>query len=112
MRFFEFSHSRSHLEAKGILGADFRGWLVTDFYAAYNLIPGPHQRCWVHLLRDLHALKEAQAANPEVLAGELKACLGDPARRIEIAARAEKLRAILHQPAKGSAADWLVKQLG
>jgi len=52
------------------------------------------------------------AAKPEVLAGELKACLGDPARRIEIAARAEKLRAILHQPAKGSAADWLVKQLG
>jgi len=67
VRFFEFSHSRSHLVAKGILGADFRGWLVTDFYAAYNLIPGPHQRCWVHLLRDLHALKEAQAANPEVL---------------------------------------------
>jgi lipid-A-disaccharide synthase len=52
------------------------------------------------------------AAKPEVLAGELRACLGDPARRIEIAARAEKLRAILHQPAKGSAADWLVKQLG
>jgi transposase len=67
VRYFEFNHSRSHLVVRGILGANFRGWLVTDFYAAYNLIPGPHQRCWVHLLGDLHDLKEAQAANPEVL---------------------------------------------
>ena len=52
------------------------------------------------------------AAKPEVLARELKACLDDPLRRSEIAARSEKLRAILHQPAKGSAADWLAKQLG
>jgi len=52
------------------------------------------------------------AAKPGVLAGELKACLHDPARRTETAARAEKLRAVLHQPANGSAADWLVRQLG
>ena len=67
VRYFEFDRSRSHLVARRILGANFLGWLVTDFYAAYNLIPGRHQRCWVHLLRDLHALKEAQVANPEVL---------------------------------------------
>jgi len=52
------------------------------------------------------------AAKPEVLVSELKACLSDPSRRAETAVRAEKLRAILHQPAKGSAADWLVRQLG
>ena len=67
VRYFEYDHSRSHLVAQRILGADWRGWLVTDFYAAYNLIPGRHQRCWVHLLRDLHDLKEAHAANTEVL---------------------------------------------
>ena len=67
VRYFEHDHSRSHLVAQRILGANFRGWLVTDFYAAYNLIPGRHQRCWVHLLRDLHALKEQQATNPAVL---------------------------------------------
>jgi transposase len=67
VRYFEFAHSRSHLVVQRILGADWRGWLVTDFYAAYNLIPGRHQRCWVHLLRDLHDLKQAQAANPEVV---------------------------------------------
>lgn len=32
--------------------------VVTDFYVGYNHLPGPHQRCWVHLLRDLHKLKE------------------------------------------------------
>ena len=67
VRYFEFARSRSHLVAQRILGADWRGWLVTDFYAAYNLIPGRHQRCWVHLLRDLHDLKEAQADNPAVV---------------------------------------------
>ena len=67
VRYFEFAHSRGHLIARRILGADWRGWLVTDFYAAYNLIPGRHQRCWVHLLRDLHDLKQAQAANPAVV---------------------------------------------
>jgi len=67
VRYFEYDRSRSHLVAQRILGPDFRGWLVTDFYAAYNLIPGRHQRCWVHLLRDLHALKEGQADDPTVL---------------------------------------------
>jgi len=67
VRYFEYDRSHSHLVAQRILGADWRGWLVTDFYAAYNLIPGRHQRCWSHLLRDLHALKEEQAANPEVV---------------------------------------------
>ena len=67
VRYFEYDRSRSHWVARRILGADFRGWLVTDFYAAYNLIPGRHQRCWVHLLRDLHTLKESHADEPEVL---------------------------------------------
>ena len=68
VRYFEYDHSRNHLVAQRILGAQWRGWLVTDFYAAYNLIPGRHQRCWVHLLRDLHDLKQTHTANPEVLA--------------------------------------------
>ena len=31
--------------------------LVSGFYAAYNHYPGPKQRCWAHLLRDIHDLK-------------------------------------------------------
>ena len=66
VRYFEFAFSRSHLVAKQILGVPFRGCLVTDFYAAYNLLPGLHQRCWVHLLRDLHQLKEEHAGEEAV----------------------------------------------
>jgi hypothetical protein len=47
---------------QGVLQAvqgQFRGHLVSDFSVGYNAYPGKHQRCWVHLLRDLHALKQA-----------------------------------------------------
>jgi hypothetical protein len=33
---------------------DFRGVLVTDFYAAYESIPCPQQKCLIHLMRDLN----------------------------------------------------------
>jgi transposase len=66
-RYFEYSASRSHQVAQRLLGEGFRGVLVTDYYAAYNLIPGRHQRCWSHLLRDLHALKAAHPAREDVL---------------------------------------------
>ena len=67
MRYFEYDHSRSHLVAQRILSADWRGWPVTDCYAAYNLIPGRHHRCWSHLLRDLHDLQQAHAAHAQVV---------------------------------------------
>ena len=59
---------RGHAIPRGILGSAFRGCLVSDFYAAYNLLSCGHQRCWAHLWRDLHALKEAHAENEEVMA--------------------------------------------
>jgi hypothetical protein len=68
VRYFEYDHSRGHQVAKRILGNDFHGWLVTDFYAAYNLILCHHQRCWAHLLRDLHELKENHAGTAEIVA--------------------------------------------
>jgi hypothetical protein len=69
-RYYEYDRSRAGAVAKRILGAEFKGTLVTDFYAAYNDFPGEHQRCWAHLLRDLHALKEEHREtkyNEEVL---------------------------------------------
>ena len=39
------------------LGESFSGVLVSDFYAAYDHYPGLKQRCWAHLLRDIHDLK-------------------------------------------------------
>ena len=40
-----------------VLGDGFAGVLVCDFYAAYHHYDGPKQRCWAHLLRDIHDLQ-------------------------------------------------------
>lgn len=46
-----------------VLGTEFAGVLVSDFYAAYHHYPGVHQRCWAHLLRDIHDLTEVYPAD-------------------------------------------------
>jgi lipid-A-disaccharide synthase len=51
------------------------------------------------------------AARPEVLEAQLQECLNDPARREQTARLAAKLRDILHQPATGTVADWVLQQL-
>lgn len=73
-RYYEYDKSRAGAVARRILGSDYKGTLVTDFYAAYNDLPCEHQRCWVHLLRDLHQLKQDNKENQEVLdwAGQLR----------------------------------------
>ncbi len=68
IRYYEFDRRRNQAVVSRLLGSEFRGHLVTDFYAAYNIYAGPHQRCWVHLLRDLHQLKEEQRADGQRLA--------------------------------------------
>jgi transposase len=68
LRYFEYNRSRGHLVPQHILGLRFGGWLVSDFYSAYNQLRGQHQRCWVHMLRDLHALKEDHTEQLEVVA--------------------------------------------
>lgn len=59
-RYFEIGRRTSE-QIDGILGADFAGVLVTDFYAAYHHF-GMHQRCWAHILR---TLRDLIAAHPE-----------------------------------------------
>lgn len=61
LRSYTFAFSRAGLVPEGLLRG-FTGTLVTDFYGGYNHTPGRHQRCWVHLLRDLHELLETHAA--------------------------------------------------
>jgi transposase len=58
IRYYEYDHSRAQAVVKRILDGRFDGHLVSDFYCGYNVYAGKHQRCWVHLLRDLRALKE------------------------------------------------------
>jgi len=66
--YFVYHQSRASRIPQGILGLHFKGHLISDFYGGYNVIRGPHQRCWVHMLRDLHQLKEAHAETADVLA--------------------------------------------
>ena len=47
---------RSKAVVDEALGESFSGVLVSDFYAAYHHYDGPKQRCWAHLLRDIHDL--------------------------------------------------------
>ena len=47
-----------------VLGESFCGVLVSDFYAAYDHYPGLKQRCWAHLLRDIHELKVLYPEDP------------------------------------------------
>ncbi len=44
----------------------FSGVLCTDFYAAYHHYPGLKQRCWAHVLRAMHELKEEYPDNAEL----------------------------------------------
>lgn len=53
-------------ELIGEEGEQFNGVLTTDFYAAYNVHAGFHQRCWTHLLRDIHELTEEDPKNKAV----------------------------------------------
>lgn len=51
------------------------------------------------------------AATPAALAGELRACLGEPGRIARTAEQAARLRASLQVPATGTAAGWLARWL-
>lgn len=58
VRYFLYRKSRGKTVVSEALGDEFHGVLVSDFYASYNVHKGDHQRCWIHLLRDIHDLKK------------------------------------------------------
>lgn len=53
---FEIADTRGKGIAEKMLGQDFEGTVVSDFYSAYKNLAKSHQSCWVHLLRDFHEL--------------------------------------------------------
>lgn len=55
---FLIDRHRSRAVIERVLGPSFAGTLVSDFYAAYNGLDCPKQRCLVHLLRELTKLRE------------------------------------------------------
>lgn len=56
---FQIARSRGSVIARGLLGAGFRGRLVTDRWSAYNWVDAcRRQLCWSHLARDLKGMVE------------------------------------------------------
>ena len=66
VRYFLHRPGRSQRVVEEVLGDEFEGVLVSDFYGACNVYQGPHQRCWTHLLRDIHQLKEQHPQNEDL----------------------------------------------
>ena len=58
MCYFTYPKSRAGATVTQVLGENYKGVVVSDFYSAYSAHLGYHQRCWVHLLRDVHELKK------------------------------------------------------
>jgi transposase len=59
--------SRAKGMVTDVLGEQFAGILVSDFYAAYTGDDGLHQYCWAHLARDIDALTEQHPDDPALL---------------------------------------------
>ena len=68
VRYYTYAPRRAGAVARRLLGT-YRGYLHSDFYAAYGGVASKHQYCGVHLLRDLHALKEQHATEWAVVGG-------------------------------------------
>ena len=66
VRLFHFIDSRAGQVVRDLLGPDWRGVTISDFYRAYDRLEGPHQRCWAHFLRDIHKLTEAYPRHAEL----------------------------------------------
>lgn len=58
VRYLLYRKSRGRQVVEEVIGDEFEGVLVSDFYAGYNTHLGFHQRCWVHLVRDIRELQE------------------------------------------------------
>jgi len=71
--FYEINRHRSQEVVEKILGKSYSGVLISDFYGAYNKTDCQKQKCWPHLLRDLHEQKEKYPNSQEIKAFAKKA---------------------------------------
>lgn len=53
LAYYHIDRTRSGKAAQQIIGTDFNGTLITDFYSAYRKIKSKKQKCIVHLLREM-----------------------------------------------------------
>ena len=63
---YVYSGSRSSETIQNVLG-DFKGVLISDFYAGYDAIDCAQQKCLIHLLRDINGDVLKQPFNEEMV---------------------------------------------
>jgi transposase len=59
------SRSRGSKVPQALLGPDFDGVVISDFFSAYSPLAVEKAKCWAHLLRDSHDYAKGQAADSE-----------------------------------------------
>jgi transposase len=59
------SRSRGSKVPQALLGADFDGVVISDFFSAYSPLEVEKAKCWAHLLRDSHDYAKGQDADSE-----------------------------------------------
>ena len=55
---YVLSRSRGSKVPKALLGQDFDGVIISDFFSAYSPLDVQKAKCWAHLLRDTHAFSK------------------------------------------------------
>ncbi len=78
-----------------------RWWVKLDYIGIANLL----------LKTPMYPEFIQSAATPGALATQLRECLDSPQRQTQTIAQVRALRALLNQPAAGTAADWLARRL-
>lgn len=59
------SRSRGSKVPQALLGPDFDGVAISDFFSAYSPLEVEKAKCWAHLLRDSHDIAKDQDAESE-----------------------------------------------
>jgi transposase len=59
------SRSRGSKVPQALLGPDFDGVVISDFFSAYSPLEVEKAKCWAHLLRDSYDYAKGQDANSE-----------------------------------------------
>lgn len=59
------SRSRGSKVPQALLGPDFDGVAISDFFSAYSPLEVEKAKCWAHLLRDSHEAAKGQAVDSE-----------------------------------------------
>ena len=54
LAYYHVDRSRARKVLRGLLGPDFDGTLISDFFSVYLKLPYRMQKCLVHLLREFH----------------------------------------------------------